>query len=180
MSLLETVFTLQSHAFLKCHCFFVDEPSFPPSCFSVAECSFVSDFVFIDYFLLQFLLTSILLSGVFLSDLIFNHPSWTGWNQRSEIVNPPLLLELNNCHGVYPNSSLVPCIWPNLIQRTEYLPLRWLFKKPPFLQHVFFQSLFVTATALHPNLFLDEAIWRYVDSAVSYDCEEWRSGPWCP
>lgn len=78
MSLLETVFTLQSHTFLKCQRFFVDEPSFLPSCHSVSKCSFVSDFVFIDYFLLQFLLTSILLSGVFLSDLIFNHPSWTG------------------------------------------------------------------------------------------------------
>lgn len=57
--------------------------------------------------LLQFLLTSILLSDVFLSDLIFNQLSWTGRNQRSGFVNSLLLLELNNCHCVYPNSCHV-------------------------------------------------------------------------
>lgn len=36
--------SLQSHTFLKCRCFFVDEPSFLPLCHSVAKCSFESDF----------------------------------------------------------------------------------------------------------------------------------------
>ena len=70
MPLLETVFILQSHTFLKCQYFFVDEPSLLPLFYLVAKCSFISDFLFLDYFLLQFLLTSILLRGVFLSDLI--------------------------------------------------------------------------------------------------------------
>lgn len=103
------VFTLRSHTFLKCQSFFFDEPSFLPLDHLAAKCFFISDFFFfVDYFLLQFLLTFISLSGVSLSDLIFNHFSWTSWNQRSGFVNSLLLLEFNYCHTCSPKVLFVP------------------------------------------------------------------------
>lgn len=78
MSLPETVFTLQSHAFFKCQYFFVGEPTSIPYCHLDAKCSSLSLTLSLSIcFLIEISTLSahicLDLRIVLLSDLILNH-----------------------------------------------------------------------------------------------------------
>lgn len=201
MSLLETVFTPQSHAFLKCQSFFVGELSSLPSCHLAAkhlfffffECVwFILFFQFFfggggDYFLLQFLLTSISLSGVFLSDLIINHFSRTGWNQTAGFVNSLPQLEASNCQCVYSDflfGSMNLCKL-HTKDRIFASQVVLLLRLQLLLLLLFDAKCCLSVSLCDSYCFTLKFVFReshleVVDSAVSYDCEEWWSGPRCP
>ena len=107
---------------------------------------------------------------------IWISPRWTGWNQRSGFVNFPLLLGINVSLPQNP-ACIPPSIKANFIRGNRIFLIQFPFSNT---------NCFISVSRgdryyFMPQIcFLVQAIWRYVDSAVSRDCEEWRSDPWSP
>lgn len=108
---------------------------------------FFAPFFYWDYFLLQFLLTFISPSGVSRSDLILNHSSQAGWNQRRELVSSLLPPELNHRRSCLPELPFVPVYLRIVHEKEGVLARKCLFKECevvfPKSDHFFLLLVFI-------------------------------------
>lgn len=157
MSLLEVVFALQSHTFLKRQCCFVDEASSFPSCHLSAKRSFVSDFFFWRLFLAPVSL------DLHIAECCVYHGSHfliisvrQAEIKEVDLWIPSCCLNWITVTCVYPNPCLVSRFCANFIQKTEYSLLRWLFKK----KNVFNATCFLSVSLCDRYYFTPKFVFR--------------------